>query len=146
MTGAAPDATGVFDDPSLGGFNRVIGMVMDEMSGDVVRAHLLVHKDLLQPYGIVHGGVYASVAESAASIGGALWHMARVEGGRSVGVSNSTSFLRPAHEGTTLGILATPVHRGRTLQLWRVEITDEQDRLIAHSEVRLANLAPEREV
>ena len=143
MTGAAPD---VFDDPSLGGFNSVLGMVMDEMSGDLVRAHVVVHKALLQPYGIVHGGVYASLAESAASIGGALWHMARVEGGRSVGVSNSTNFLRPAHEGTTLSIVATPLHRGRTLQLWKVEMTDEKDRLIAHSEVRLANLAPDRQV
>ena len=143
MTGAAAD---VFDDPSQGGFNRVLGMVMDEMTGDLVRAHVVVHKDLLQPYGIVHGGVYASLAESAASIGGALWHMARVEGGRSVGVSNSTNFLRPAHEGTVLTIVATPVHRGRTLQLWRVEMTDDDDRLIAHSEVRLANLAPDRPV
>lgn len=132
-----------FDQATLGGFNRVLGMVMDERNGDGVRAHVTVHPDLLQPYGIVHGGVYASLAETTASIGGALWHMERVPGGRTVGVSNSTSFLRPTREGT-LTINASPVHRGRTLQLWRVEITDEGGRLVAHSEVRLANLAAER--
>jgi 1,4-dihydroxy-2-naphthoyl-CoA hydrolase len=126
----------------LGGFNHVLGFEVDELSGDVVRGHVKVHDNLLQPYGIVHGGVYASLAETAASIGGATWNRARVPGGRTVGVSNSTHFLRATREGT-LSVLATPQHRGRTLQLWQVEITDEQGRLVAKSDVRLANLAPE---
>jgi 1,4-dihydroxy-2-naphthoyl-CoA hydrolase len=143
MTEAAEAFGEAFDQASMGGFNRVLGMVLDERTGDAVRAHVTVHEDLLQPYGIVHGGVYAALAETTASIGGALWHMERVAGGRTVGVSNSTSFLRPTREGT-LSVTALPVHRGRTLQLWRVEITDEIGRLVAHSEVRLANLGADR--
>jgi uncharacterized protein (TIGR00369 family) len=71
-----------------------------------------------------------------------MWHMDQVPGGRTVGVSNATSFLRAVSEGT-LAIVATPLHRGRTLQLWQVLITDEEGRLVAKSDVRLANLTPE---
>jgi uncharacterized protein (TIGR00369 family) len=126
----------------MGGFNNVLGFVLDEVSGDAVRGHVTVHEGLLQAYGIIHGGVYASLAETAASIGGVTWNMARVPGGRTVGVSNSTHFLRATREGT-LTVTATPQHRGRTLQLWQVDIADEQGRLVAKSDVRLANLPPE---
>ena len=57
-----------------------------------------------------------------------------------VGVSNHTDFLR-AVRGGELRAEATPLSRGRTTQLWQVEIVDEQDRLIAHSKVRLQNLS-----
>ncbi|HEX4017645.1 MAG TPA: PaaI family thioesterase [Frankiaceae bacterium] len=127
----------------MGGFNGLLGLTIDECTADLVRAHVVVHEGLLQPYGIVHGGVYASLSESAASLGGATWNMARVPGGRTVGVSNDTSFLRATREGT-LSVVATPLHRGRTLQLWQVMITDESDRLVAKSDVRLANLEPEK--
>jgi 1,4-dihydroxy-2-naphthoyl-CoA hydrolase len=127
---------------AMGGFNNALGFVLDEVSGDAVRGHVTVHEGLLQGYGIIHGGVYASLAETAASIGGATWNMARVPGGRTVGVSNSTHFLRATREGT-LTVTATPQHRGRTLQLWQVDIADEQGRLVAKSDVRLANLQPE---
>jgi uncharacterized protein (TIGR00369 family) len=139
----AADLTAAFNAAVMGGFNETLGFVIDERSGDAVRGHITVHPNLLQPYGIVHGGVYASLAETAASVGGALWHMSRVPAGRTVGVNNNTSFLRATREGT-LTVTASPLHRGRTLQLWRVQITDEQDRLVAHSEVRLANLAPQQ--
>jgi len=142
-TSATPTSNPAANDLMLGGFNRIFGLVIEEHTGDVVRGHVTVHDELLQPYGIVHGGVYASLAETTASIGGATWNTERVPGGRTVGVSNSTSFLRAVREGT-LDVVATPVHRGRTLQLWQVAITDESDRLVARSEVRLANLAPER--
>ncbi|HEY0357807.1 MAG TPA: PaaI family thioesterase, partial [Mycobacteriales bacterium] len=92
--------------------------------------------DLHQPYGIVHGGVYCSVVETAASVGGALWLGER---GQVVGVSNQTDFLRAVRDGE-LTATATPVHRGRLQQLWTVEITDEQDRLVSRGQVRLQNI------
>ena len=131
-----------FDAAFKAGFNGLLGLQIDEVTPDIARAHVTVHDGLLQPYGIVHGGVYASLSESAASIGGATWNMARVPGGRTVGVSNDTSFLRAVREGT-LTMVATPLHRGRTLQLWQVLITDDSGRLVAKSDVRLANLEPE---
>jgi 1,4-dihydroxy-2-naphthoyl-CoA hydrolase len=141
MTDAAAAGEDPFEGTFLGGFNDLLQLKIDERTPDTVRGHITVHDGLLQPYGIVHGGVYASVAESVASLAGAVWQLERVPNGRVVGVSNATSFLRAVREGT-LSIVATPLHRGRTLQLWQVLITDEAGRLVAKSDVRLANLDP----
>jgi 1,4-dihydroxy-2-naphthoyl-CoA hydrolase len=141
MTDAAAAGEDPFEGTFLGGFNDLLQLKIDERTPDTVRGHITVHDGLLQPYGIVHGGVYASVAESAASLAGATWQLERVPNGRVVGVSNATSFLRAVREGT-LSFAASPLHRGRTLQLWQVLITDESGRLVAKSDVRLANLDP----
>ena len=82
-------------------------------------------------------GVHASLAETAASIAGALWFGDR---GKVVGISNHTDFVR-AVRGGTLHAEATPLARGRTTQLWQVAISDDQDRLVAHAKVRLQNVA-----
>ena len=121
----------------VAGFDKTIGLELDSFSGDEVRARLPIRPSLHQPYGIVHGGVYCTVVETAASIGAALWFGDR---GNVVGVSNHTNFLR-AVRGGELSVLATPVQRGRTQQLWQVEVRDEQEWLVARGEVRLANLA-----
>lgn len=134
-----------FEGAFMGGFNDALRLVIDDYSGDTVHCHVTVHEGLLQPYGIVHGGVYASLAESAASLGAATWNRQREPLGQTVGVSNATHFLRAVREGT-LRVTATPQHRGRTLQLWQVDITDDAGRLVAKSDVRLANLAPEKPI
>ena len=118
------------------GFDAALGFTMTHADGDVVRGQIVVSPQQHQPYGIVHGGVYCAVVESAASIGGALWFGDR---GQVVGVSNTTHFVRAVREGV-LQVEATPLHRGRTQQLWQVYITDAQDRLVSKGEVRLANI------
>jgi uncharacterized protein (TIGR00369 family) len=117
-------------------FNDTLGVTFVEMTGDRVVLECPVGPHLLQPYGIVHGGVYCSLAETAASVGAALWFGDR---GNVVGVANHTNFLRATREGI-LTATATPVQRGRTQQLWRVDI-EAGGRLAAAGEVRLANLA-----
>ena len=82
-------------------------------------------------------------ASRLASVGGALWFGGRSEGGHVVGVSNHTNFLRAVREGV-LDVEATPVHRGRTQQLWQVAVTDEAGKLVARGEVRLANISAEQ--
>lgn len=119
------------------GFDATLGLQFDRHDGDEVLARFTVTPALQQPYGILHGGVYCSVVETAASVGAALWFGER---GNVVGVSNHTNFLRAVREGE-LTVRATPVQRGRTQQLWSVDVRDEQDRLVARGEVRLANLA-----
>lgn len=119
------------------GFDATLGLEFELTSADEVRARLPVRPALQQPYGIVHGGVYCSVVETCASVGGALWFGER---GNVVGVSNSTDFLRAVRDGV-LSVVALPVQRGRTQQLWRVDVRDEQDRLVATGQVRLANIA-----
>jgi len=118
------------------GFDKLVGIRFEEASGDRVVAVIPVIPDLHQGYGIVHGGVYASAVESAASVGAALWLGAE---GRAVGIANNTDFLRPVREGE-LRVEATPINRGRSTQLWEVAITDERGRPVAHGRVRLMNL------
>jgi 1,4-dihydroxy-2-naphthoyl-CoA hydrolase len=115
-------------------FDELIGLKIVEATPEGVTATFVITPQLQQPYGILHGGVLCSVVESVGSISGAVW-----SGGAVVGTSNHTNFIRASREGT-LTARSTPIHRGRTQQLWDVEITDEQDRLIAKGQLRLANL------
>ena len=119
------------------GFVKLLGLRIVEASGDRVVLACPVTPDLHQPYGLVHGGVHATLAETAASVAGALWFADR---GKVVGISNHTDFLRAVRAGE-LRVVATPLARGRTTQLWEVAIRDDQDRLVAHAKVRLQNLA-----
>lgn len=121
---------------TLPGLDSTLGFRCTEATGDRVVISWTVESLHHQPYGITHGGVYCAAVESAASIGAATWYGER---GKVVGVSNHTNFLRAVTDGT-LTAVATPIHRGRSQQLWQVEVTDEQDRLVARGEVRLQNL------
>jgi 1,4-dihydroxy-2-naphthoyl-CoA hydrolase len=119
-----------------GGFTSLIGLALEETGPDRVTGSVPITADLLQPYGILHGGVLCSIVETLASFGGAIWYGDR---GHVVGVSNSTDFLRATRTGTVHAV-ATPIHRGRSSQLWLVEITDDEGRAVARGQVRLANL------
>lgn len=121
----------------LGGFAEANGFTMPETTGDRVVLKWEVTEAHHQPYGIVHGGVYCAAVETAASVAGALWFGDR---GKVVGVNNSTDFLRAVSSGR-LTATATPIHRGRSQQLWQVHITNAEDRLVARGQVRLQNLA-----
>ena len=132
MTAPRPE-----DSPDLqGGFIRLVGIRFEEVSGDRVVLTCPVTADLHQPFGLVHGGVHATLAETAASVAGGRW---LGDQGQVVGVSNHTDFLRAVRTGE-LRAEATPLARGRSTQLWQVEIRDEQRRLVAHAKVRLQNL------
>ncbi|SOD73951.1 uncharacterized protein (TIGR00369 family) [Jatrophihabitans sp. GAS493] len=121
------------------GLTEHLGLRLDEITPDRVRMSFDIRPEHLQPFGIVHGGVYCSVVETAASMGAAAWLASTGTEGKVVGVSNQTDFLRALAEGSVAGV-ATPVHRGRSQQLWIVEITDAQQRLVARGQVRLQNL------
>lgn len=122
--------------PLDGGLVKLLGLRVVDASADAVRLEWDVVPDHHQPYGIVHGGVHCAAIETAASIGAALWFGER---GKVVGVSNQTDFLHAVREGR-LTATATPIHRGRSQQLWLVEIRDEQPRTVARGQVRLQNL------
>ena len=89
-----------------------------------------------QPYGLLHGGVHSLVIEGLCSLAAALWLDER---GRVVGVNNNTDFYRGVTEGR-LTSTTRPVHRGRSQQVWTVETTDAEGRLVARGQVRLQNL------
>ncbi len=119
-------------------FDNELGLVFTELTPDGAQARLEVQPKLLQPMGIVHGGVYCSMVESMASVAAWAWISAN-GGGSVVGVNNNTDFLRAIGSGTVYGT-ATPVHRGRRQQLWSVTITDVDERMVARGQVRLQNL------
>jgi uncharacterized protein (TIGR00369 family) len=120
-------------------FDTELGLRFTELSPDGARAELEVAPKLLQPMGLVHGGVYCSMIESMASVSAYTWLNARGDGGNVVGVNNNTDFLRSIGSGMVYGA-AEPIHRGRRQQLWLVTITDAQERVVARGQVRLQNL------
>src|SRR4051794_11854047 len=86
------------DNPLEGTFDGLYGLRIDHVEDGLVRAHVDVLPHHKQPAGLVHGGVYASMAESITSM---ATHMGVVADGKSAqGLSNQTSFLRPILEGT----------------------------------------------
>ncbi|MDO3401704.1 PaaI family thioesterase [Mycolicibacterium neoaurum] len=120
------------------GFNKLIGLTLLQFGPDGGQAQLAINDRHHQGHGIVHGGVYAAIVETVASISGVVWLESR-GGGSCVGVNNSTDFLRGISEGLVTAT-STPVHRGRSQQLWVVEITDETRRMVARGQVRLHNI------
>jgi 1,4-dihydroxy-2-naphthoyl-CoA hydrolase len=122
------------------GLMETLGFHFLETTPDRVMLEWEVGPHLHQPDGIMHGGVHCAAIETAASVGAAMWLNDRlgVGNGRVVGVSNQTDFLRAVSHGSLLAV-ATPIHRGRSQQLWLVEITND-DRLVARGQVRLQNL------
>lgn len=122
-------------------FDTGLGLVTTELGPDGARAELTVRPALLQPNGIVHGGVYCSIVESLASVSAYVWLSAH-GGGNVVGVNNNTDFLRAISSGA-LHAESSPIHRGRRQQLWVVTIADDDGRAVARGQVRLQNLPNE---
>ena len=121
------------------GLNGILGIEFVDIGPDRVTARMEVTEVHRQPYGIVHGGVHCALIEAVASVGAALWAVEQGMPG-AVGVSNTTDFLRSMRRGE-LHAEATPVHRGRTQQLWQVVVTRGSDgKPVARGQVRLHNI------
>jgi 1,4-dihydroxy-2-naphthoyl-CoA hydrolase len=119
-------------------FVAATGLELTEVTGTRVSGHIDVGPGHHTPWGVVHGGVYCTVVESAASVGASTAVADR--GQFSVGVSNQTDFLRPMTAGR-LDVVAEPVQQGKTLQLWLVTLTRADDgKLVARGQVRLQNV------
>jgi 1,4-dihydroxy-2-naphthoyl-CoA hydrolase len=116
-------------------FDALYGMRRFDVTAESARGEVVVRPALLQPWGLVHGGVYASMAESLASWATAL--AVAPDGNIALGMSNNTSFLRPIAAGMIHG-LATRRHRGRSTWVWDVDISDDEGRLCASSRVTIA--------
>lgn len=120
---------------SVLGFDRLYGLEILSYDDQDVTAQVTVRDELKQPAGLVHGGVYASIAESMASMATALAVIG--EGNIAMGLSNNTSFLRPMTEGI-VHAQATRLHRGRTTWVWDVRFTDDAGRTCALTRMTIA--------
>ena len=117
------------------GFDALYGLEIESASGDEVRGRVAIDDRHLQPAGLVHGGVYAAMAESMASYG---TFIGAGEGKFVAGLSNHTSFLRPVFAGDTITAVASPRHRGRTTWVWEVDIRTAEDKGCALVRVTIA--------
>ena len=118
-------------------FVRATGLVFDEIGPTRVTGHLDLGPEHHTPWGIVHGGVYASAVETAASVGATA--AVAGDGRVAVGLTNTTHFLHAMREGR-VEVEALALYQGRTHQLWRVSISDASGRLVAHGELRVQNV------
>ena len=137
---AKPDLPPLPDDiidvlnANRGGYNTMIDLSFTEVRYDELVATVPVSQGLLQPYGLVHGGVYASIVETLASTGAALYAVA--DGRGVVGLENTTSFLRATRSGT-LTARAKPLVTGRRSHVWEVSIEGDDGKVAATGRVRL---------
>jgi uncharacterized protein (TIGR00369 family) len=116
-------------------FEAYLGLEIHELTPERCAATLEVRDELKQVMGLVHGGVYASMAESLASWATNAGVVA--DGRYAVGLSNQSHFLRPITKGT-VHASASRRHAGGTVWLWDVDISDGEGRLCATSRVTMA--------
>lgn len=113
-----------------------LGMTCIALGDDTVTATMPVDGRTTQPYGLLHGGASATLAETLASISATL---ALEENQVAVGVEINASHIRQVRSGVVTGV-ARPLHIGRRIHLWQVEITDDAERLVCVSRVTLTVL------
>ena len=112
-----------------------LGFEAVEIGDERALGRFAVEDRVRQPFGVVHGGAYAAMAESLASV--ATYQGVASDGMTALGLSNQTSFLRPLSDGAVESE-ARRVHRGRTTWLWDVDHRDGEGRLCAVSRVTIA--------
>jgi 1,4-dihydroxy-2-naphthoyl-CoA hydrolase len=115
------------------GWTDAMGMTYVRIDPTEVIMKWTVGPQHLQPFGLVHGGVYCGAVETACSIGAIAAAGPDVD---IVGIENHTSFLRPVRSGE-LQVSATPVQVGRRAQLWEARITDGDGKLVATGRLRV---------
>ncbi len=117
------------------GFDGLYGLEVTELSPERVAGSVEVRDELKQPAGLVHGGVYAAIAESLASIATAI--AVGTDRKLAMGLSNQTNFLHPITEGT-IHAIGIRKHRGRSTWVWELEMTDDRGRLCVLTRMTVA--------
>ena len=112
-----------------------LGIVFTAAGEDWLQATMPVDARTVQPYGLLHGGASVVLAETLGSSAGNLCLDTRVQ--MAVGLEINANHLRPAPRGWVIG-RATPIHIGRSTQVWNIAIRDEQGNLICISRLTVA--------
>lgn len=122
--------------PFLGrDLNAALKFEIDSVEDGRVVGHFDVHDGVRQPYGIVHGGAYAALAETLASVG--TYTSVAPDGNVAMGMANNTQFLRSVSEGR-VSAEAVAIQRGQTTWVWDVTLTDSEDRVCAVCRMTIA--------
>lgn len=121
--------------PNMG---HALGIVYESLKKEEVVATMPVNENTVQPYGLLHGGASAALAETLASVGGVL----NVDAGKQmvVGIEINANHLKAVRSGKVRGT-ATPIHRGARTQVWEIKIRTETGKLVCVSRCTLAVVA-----
>ncbi|WP_408007337.1 hotdog fold thioesterase [Pseudalkalibacillus sp. A8] len=109
---------------------NALGMEVVEANKDCVKITMPVDERTKQPMGYLHGGASVALAETAASIGGAL--NVDLENHNVFGIEINANHIKSKRDGVVTGT-ALPVHKGRTTMVWEIKVTDEKEDLICIS-------------
>jgi 1,4-dihydroxy-2-naphthoyl-CoA hydrolase len=116
-------------------YDALIGGELISTDPDAARLRLPVRDELLQPFGIVHGGVFSSVIEGLCSV--STFVAVHEDGMVAMGQSINVNFLRPIAAGVA-NLEARARHRGRSTWVWECEIRDDEGRLCALGTMTIA--------
>jgi 1,4-dihydroxy-2-naphthoyl-CoA hydrolase len=117
-----------------------LGIEFTEIGDDFLRARVPVDARTIQPYGLLHGGVSVVLAETLGSSGA---HYSAPEGTRCVGLDINANHLRGVTTGWVTAT-ARPVHRGKSTQVWQIDLTNDAGELTCVSRLTLAMLLPRK--
>ena len=115
-----------------------LGIEFLEVGDDFIRARVPVDSRTVQPYGLLHGGVSVVLAETLGSCGAAF---SVPEGHRAVGLEINANHLKGTSSGWVTGT-ARPLHRGRSTQVWQIELRNDAGELTCMSRITMAMLQP----
>jgi uncharacterized protein (TIGR00369 family) len=117
-----------------------LGIEFTEIGDDFLRGRVPVDSRTVQPYRLLHGGVSVVLAETLGSSGA---YFSSPEGHRCVGLDINANHLRGATSGWVTGT-ARPVHRGKTTQVWQIDLSNEAGELTCVSRLTMAMLLPRK--
>ena len=120
---------------SQGTLGDMMGIELTELSPDRVVARMPVERRVHQPFGLLHGGASVALAETVASIG--AWLNIDAEREMAVGLEINANHLKAKRDGVVTAT-ATPLHRGRTTQIWEIRLVDEAESLVCISRCTIA--------
>ncbi len=120
-------------EPNMG---DALGIEFQSFKKDEVKASMPVDRNTVQPFGILHGGASVTLAETLASIG--AWLSLEDDTKTAVGVEINANHIRSVAKGGRVFGTATPVHSGRKIQIWEIQIKDERGKLVCTSRCTLA--------
>jgi len=115
-----------------------LGIEFTEIGDDFLRGRVPVDERTVQPFGLLHGGVSVVLAETLGSMGA---YYSSPEGHRAVGLDINANHLRAAVSGWVTGT-ARPVHRGKTTQVWQIDLANDAGELTCVSRITMAMLLP----
>jgi 1,4-dihydroxy-2-naphthoyl-CoA hydrolase len=118
-----------------GTMGEYIGIEWVDLGPDYLKARMPVDYRTIQPYGVLHGGASAVLAETIGSVGSAL--VVDHEKFLCVGLEINANHIRSAREGFVIGT-GIPLHLGKTTHVWDIKIADEKEKLICVSRLTVA--------